>query len=270
MTRLPERHPFVFALAVTVILLVAYIVAGVAAASVPTDAAGQRAVEALARLCAAAACAWVIRRVGLSADAGLTRAGAWGVWLIVGLALVFQLPIQLSALFGRLAIPISDWALSGAVAFNGAAAGALEELAFRGLLLFALLRVWSDSRQGVVQSVALSSLLFGVLHFIRLPMGQPVVEVSLLVLDATVSGIFYAGIVLYARSIWPAVAYHAVPNAVVGAFAVATPGFSETVAAWVPILLSEIPVVALGLYLLARIVGRGGSNAPAGSRTAMT
>jgi membrane protease YdiL (CAAX protease family) len=257
MTGLPQRHPIGFGLVVTVLLVVAYVVAGLVAALATTDAAGQRLVEALVRLGGAATCAWVVWRVGLSADAGLSHAGASVGWLIVGLVLVFQLPIQLFALFGRLTVPVSDWALSGAVAFNGAAAGVLEELGFRGLLLFALLRVWSDSPRGVVQSVALSSLLFGVVHFIRLAMGQPVADVSLLVLDATVSGIFYAGIVLYARSIWPAVAFHAVPNAVVGAFAVATPGFSETVAAWVPILLSEIPVVALGLYLLARTVRRG-------------
>jgi membrane protease YdiL (CAAX protease family) len=257
MTTFPGRRPVVFGLVVTVSLLVVYVAAGIVAALTTTEAAGQRVVEALARLGGAAACGWIVWRVGLAANVGLIRAGTWGGWLIVALVLAFQMPIQLFAFFGSLTVPVADWTLPSAVALNGAAAGVLEELAFRGLLLFGLLRAWADSPRRVLKSVALSCVLFGAAHFIRLPMGAPVAEVSLLVLDAAISGIFYAGIVLYARSIWPAVAYHVVPNAMVGAFAAATPGFSETVGAWVPILVSEIPVVALGVYLLVHATRRG-------------
>ena len=255
-TFLTTRHPVVFGLVVTVLLLAVYVAANIVSTLITTEATSQRVLEALLRFGAAAACAWVIWRVGLAADAGLLHGGTWGGWLIVVLVLAFQVPVQLFAWFDSLTVSVSDWPQVGSIALNGAAAGVLEEMAFRGLLLFGLLSIWTDSRHGVVKSVALSCVLFGAGHLFRLLMGQPLPQVSLLVLDAAVSGIFYAGIVLYARSIWPAVVYHVVPNAVVGAYAAATPGFSETVSGWVLILLSEIPVVALGVYLLVRAVRR--------------
>ena len=109
----------------------------------------------------------------------------------------------------------------------------------------------------LILNAACSSLLFGATHLIRLAMGQPVTEVGLLVMDASISGIFYAGVVLYSGSIWPAVACHVVPNAVVGAYAAASPGFTETVEAWIPILLSQIPVAAAGVFLLVQAAPGG-------------
>ena len=255
-TIVTTRHPLVFGIVVTVLLLAVYVAAAIVAAVITTDATSQQVVEALLRLGAAAACAGVIWRVGLAADVGLLHGGTWGAWLIVVLVLAFQVPVHLFAWFNSLTVSVSDWTRVGSIAFNGAGAGVLEEMVFRGFLLFGLLRIWADSRHGTVKSVALSCVLFGAGHLIRLLMGQPVAQVSLLVLDTAVSGIFYAGIVFYARSIWPAVACHVVPNVVVGAYAAATPGFSETVSGWVLILLSEIPVVALGVYLLVRAVRR--------------
>jgi membrane protease YdiL (CAAX protease family) len=253
---LTTRRPLAFGLVVTILLFAVYIAANIVAVSITTNTTSQQAVEALLRLGAAATCGWVIWRIGLADDVGLLRGGKWGTWLIVVLVLSFQVPIQLFAWFDSLTVPVSDWPRVGSIALNGAGAGVLEEMVFRGLLLFGLLRIWADSRHGTVKSVVLSCILFGVGHLIRLLMGQPLPQVSLLVLDTALSGIFYAGIVLYARSIWPAVAYHVVPNAVVGAYAAATPGFSETVSGWVLILLSEIPVVILGMYLLVRAVRR--------------
>jgi membrane protease YdiL (CAAX protease family) len=214
-----EQRPLAFGLSVTGALLVAYIVAGVAAAGITVDSTTRPTVEALGRLCFAGVFAWVIWRAGLAGKAGLARAGRAHGWLFVALALAFQVPIALWAFFGGIVVPVPDWAGPGAVALNGAAAGVLEELAFRGLLLLGLLRALRGRKEAMVMSVVYSSLLFGASHLIRLAMGQPVAAVSLLVLDAAVSGIFYAGVVLYSGSVWPAVAHHVVPNAVVGALA---------------------------------------------------
>jgi membrane protease YdiL (CAAX protease family) len=74
----------------------------------------------------------------------------------------------------------------------------------------------------------------------------------MLILDSFLAGIFYAALVIRARSIWPAIAVHLFLNAYVGARAAGVTGFEETTSAWLIILLSELPLVALGLYLLRR------------------
>jgi hypothetical protein len=42
-----------------------------------------------------------------------------------------------------------------------------EEILFRGLVLYALVRVWGDTKRGLVGSVVLTSLLFSVLPWVR-------------------------------------------------------------------------------------------------------
>ncbi len=251
--RFASRRPVAFAVTMTFVLLALYIAAGVAAAVSSTAGAGYQTVEALGRLAASALIIWMLWRLGWVSDAGITRLGAWSAWLLVLAFLAYQIVVHMFAFFGDPRFRLADPAWAGAVALNGAAAGLLEELVFRGVVLYALLKAWTNSTGGLARSVLLSSFLFGAGHLIRIAMGQPVPVVSLLALDGFIAGIYYAAFVLYARSVWPAVAIHALLNGVVGARAAGIAGFEETVSAWLLILALELPAVAFGLYLLRRV-----------------
>ncbi len=257
--RFASRHPVAFAVTMTFVLLALYIAAGVAAALSSTAGAANQTVEALGRLAASALIVWMLWRLDWLSDAGITRLGAGFVWLLVFVFLAYQIVVHMFAFFGDPRFRVADPAWASAVALNGAAAGVLEELVFRGLILYALLKAWLNSTAGLTKTVLLSSFLFGAAHLIRIAMGQSAPVVSLLALDGFIAGIYYAAFVLYARSVWPAVAIHALLNGVVGARAASIAGFEETVSAWLLVLALELPAVAFGLYLLRRVRRRTGA-----------
>ena len=236
----------------TSILWILYVASGVAAAVLTNNAADYQTVEALARLAAAALVYGLAVRLGLGSSVGLFRPGRWQSWAIVVPVVSYLVAIHLYAFFGDLEVPLPLSPLATAVALDGSAAGVLEEIAFRGLVLFALLRAFRGERRGLARAVFWSSVLFGVAHLVRLAAGLPLPQVSLLILDASLAGIYYSAFVLHSRSIWPAVLAHAAVNAVIGARAVGVEGFEETVPAWILILVLKLPVVLLGLLLLAR------------------
>jgi membrane protease YdiL (CAAX protease family) len=247
-----SRHPLVLAVSLTFALIVLYIVAGITAEVVSSGDISHQVVEAVARLAAAGVFALIIRGFGMMRDAGITRAGTGWVWLLVIVVIIYRILVHSYAFFGSLGLAFPWSPLSAAVALNGGAAGVLEEVAFRGAVLGLLLRCWGRLSGGATRSALLTAALFGGSHIIRLAVGQPLPTVGLLVLDAFLAGIFYAALVIRARSIWPAVLIHLVLNAYVGARAVSVPGFEETLSAWGVILLFELPLVALGLYWLRK------------------
>lgn len=82
--------------------------------------------------------------------------------------------------------------------------GIFEELLFRGAVLHAF-----EVRYGVTVAFFVSSLLFGLMHYVNWISGQPFGNTSLQVAHAAGSGLMYAAIVLATRSIWFSVAFHA-------------------------------------------------------------
>jgi membrane protease YdiL (CAAX protease family) len=78
-----------------------------------------------------------------------------------------------------------------------AAVPAMEELLFRGLLLFGL-----ERRYGAAPALLFSSCMFGVSHLGAVP-----------AVYATVAGLFLGALALKTRSVWPSIATHAAVNA---------------------------------------------------------
>lgn len=81
--------------------------------------------------------------------------------------------------------------------------GLLEELLFRGILV----RAWM--RKGERFAVVVSSVLFGVVHLSQLMGGQTGVLTILQIVFAAVWGFAMANLVVASRSVWFAVAFHA-------------------------------------------------------------
>ncbi len=256
MKRFAADSPIAFSFLTTVLLWLCYIAAGVAAPLLGTTAAGQQTGSAVGRLVAALIFLGLLWWLGWLRAAGITELGTWRSWLLVLPVLAYEVLAHLYAFFGSLALGVPESPLGRAVALNGAAAGLLEELAFRALLLYALTRLWADSRHGILKSVLISSSFFGSAHLLHLTLGRPVPLVLLLFVSAFLGGIYYAAFVLHSGSVWPAVVLHVVLNAVVGAQAVGNPQFAETVSGWLLVLALQLPVVVLGMVLILRVQPR--------------
>lgn len=130
--------------------------------------------------------------------------------------------------------------------------GMFEELLFRGAVLRAV-----EVCCGVTVAFFVSSLLFGLMHYVNWVGGQPFANTTLQVAHAAGSGLMYAAIVLVTRSIWFSIAFHALWDCsifLIGVMSVDTPVDGVTAAGdsggflQVFLLLGLEPVYGLLLF----------------------
>lgn len=134
--------------------------------------------------------------------------------------------------------------------------GFAEEAAFRGIILFVLLRAWGADLAGVLRAVLVSSALFRLLHLSNLsPAGQEVLQVLNQVLYAGLFGIAFAALRLRVNSISPLIAIHTALNLAGGITEQGTAS-AFTLAEAVALTLPTVILAAYGLYLLRRSVAQ--------------
>lgn len=183
--------------------------------------------------------------------AGITHLGSRRLWLITLLILFYTGLSALIAFFGTLRVDLSLHSSMTPVLVHTTMAGVMEEILFRGLILYVLVAKWGGSRRGLLSAVSLSAFLFGTLHFVNLAGGQADVT-TLQVAEAFVSGILYGALVLTTGSIWPAVVLHSGINLLVNVAALNTPGFAGTAGQYLALVLLEMPLTLYGFYLLTK------------------
>jgi hypothetical protein len=168
------------------------------------------------------------------------------------LVIVYQL-----AFFRGIAIDLSNlWGSGGAqsILMRQAVVGVAEETLFRGFLLYALVRVWGDSRRGLLAALAVPALIFGLAHAPQVLAGDPMDDTLMTMLNCTVSGLWWGALVLVGGSLWPAVLLHAASNASFQITALGLGGIDATVADYAAATAAELPLVIAGFWLLLRKV----------------
>ncbi len=82
--------------------------------------------------------------------------------------------------------------------------GLFEELLFRGILMRGL-----ESRLGTVAALVISSVAFGLMHYVNWVAGQPFGDTTAQVFHAMGAGFLFGSLMLITGSIWPSVLLHA-------------------------------------------------------------
>ena len=256
--RLAATHPVLFGVLITFSVLVLYIVAGVFAAAVTRDGVSRNLVEAVGRLGASGLFVYLLWGFGWLDGSGATSRGTAAAWLVTLLLIAYETIAFQFAFFGDLAVTMSNPGLSLSVGLNALATGPLEEIPFRAVILYAFLRLWGSTKKGIIRSVVYSALLFSLSHLVHLALGRPLDMVALKVVMTFLSGIYFAALVLRWRSIWTVVLFHGVLNAVLSVRAIEVGGFTETATMLGTVIPFQLPLVALGIYWIAKAPPRLG------------
>lgn len=182
-------------------------------------------------------------------DAGL-GAPRWGA-----LRLLWFPAIYVALMFGIASLGSPPQApLVALLLVNTALVGLSEETMFRGILLSGL-----RTRLRLFPAVALSTVVFGVVHVLNVFLTGSLTLAIAQACAAMASGLFLAAIRIRTASLWPAVAYHAVWDfATFYAFLAHAPGMEAAGegTADIPIWAAALPVAFIlpiglyGLYLL--------------------
>lgn len=251
--RIAAHNPAAFSFLITALVLVSYVAAGIFAEIFSSNSVEQNLLAALGRGAGAIGFAFIIFRFGWQDDSGLSRFGSLAAW-IAGLSILAYeivthvVPLMDGANLGSVFSPDS-----ASVALNALATGPLEEIPFRGIILYAFVRLWANKDQGLAKSAIVSSLFFGASHLIHILLGRPLPQATFISVNAFLAGIYYAAIVIRWRTLWPGIAIHGVLNAIVGIVAFSTPGFEEPAGILALAAILQLPIAILGLYLIMKI-----------------
>lgn len=91
--------------------------------------------------------------------------------------------------------------------------GVFEETLCRGVVLTLFMRKWGGSKKGYYLALILSSVLFGLIHFIHFVLGDASLLATMTqVVCATFIGVFFGGCLLINQNILPVILLHGVFN----------------------------------------------------------
>jgi membrane protease YdiL (CAAX protease family) len=201
-------------LAITILFIAATVLMSVPASRF-TDPAAREYAAGIARIIIGLITILAMRRPKWGSYALSWRAPrGWAIILPVAAYLLVVYPLLFT---GTLGLNLSQPNVAAGVAFNGFAAGALEELVFRGLILSLLLggNLDDQSSSNVRRAVIISALLFSVPHALNVFVGHAEVRVLAQLVWAFLLGIVFACLRISGRSVWPVAVLHGVVNAFV-------------------------------------------------------
>jgi membrane protease YdiL (CAAX protease family) len=204
---------------ISVAITAAFIAATILFVSVPasrfSDPAAREYAAAIARVILAMVAIIALRKSNWASDA-LRSPTPRSWWIILPVA-IYSLIVYPLLFTGTLALNLGDPNLASGVACNGFAAGALEELVFRGLIL----SLWlssdlEDNRLKTAwRAIIVSALFFSLPHALNLFAGHAEARVIAQLLWSFLLGAVFACLRIVGRSIWPVAVLHGVMNAFV-------------------------------------------------------
>ena len=253
---LATDHPLAFAMIATLVFILMVIVSSVLGAAWPGEPYGQYIGGVIGRGISSAILLVALSRLGWLRPAGFTRPGRSPAWLISLLLLAYWIPVSAYAVTRNFDFGISDPELLGLLTLFFLAHGFLEEVAFRGLILYAFVRVWGSTAPGMIKSVLVSALFFGGMHGIYILSGTPLTALPLQMVETFFLGIFLGVLVLRGSSIYPAVFFHGIVNLAGFLNLLANSFDGIPPSAWLLLSLLMLPLAIFGIYLLRDVPHR--------------
>jgi len=202
-------------LAITIVFIAATVLLVSVPASRFTDPAAREYAAGIARVIVGLIVIVTIRQRNWGLNAlSSPSPRSWAITLPVAVYCLVVYPLLFT---GTLSLNLSQPNLAAGVAFNGFAAGALEELVFRGLILSLLLSANSDDQRlsNTWRAILISALLFSVPHALNLLAGHAEARVLAQVVWSFLLGVVFACLRIAGRSIWPVAVLHGAMNAFV-------------------------------------------------------
>jgi membrane protease YdiL (CAAX protease family) len=251
-----RNHPVAFVLTSTMAWVVLLLVLMGIASSALRMPYNNATIGTIGRLAVTACVLLLMWHLGWLKAAGVTRLGRRQVWLLALGGMAYFAVASLYAFYGQVAfdflslirLPESRTALTTQLVV---ALG--EEVLFRGLVLCALYSAWGSTRQGMIGSVVVTSLLFAALHLTQVfTSGVSLPSALVLTLEACVVAVWWGALVVVGGSIWPALMLHFTGNTIVAVQGLAVPMVEPAALAYIRLLGFSLPLGALGTLMLVR------------------
>lgn len=131
------------------------------------------------------------------------------------------------------------------------ASGLGDAYFFNGIVLICFLRVWGDSKYGVIKSVLIASLFVGVSFWIRgfFPAysDRDMEIVFYIVLSTFLSGLVYGAMLIFARNLWIPIIYHAIYN-----YLAFHPALEHDLSSYMSLAIINAPLAICSIILILK------------------
>lgn len=252
---LASKHVLTFAAVITFVFILLVILSAIFVnARWPADTSGWYIGSTVGRLISIFILLATLSRLGWLGPAGFKSLGGRNTWLIMLLPLAYTIAMSAYAMTGNFDFSFTDPALAAAAALFLFIHAFLEEVAFRGLILYGFTQAWGSNKSDSIKCVLISSIFFGGYHLIYI-LGEPLPVVLLRMVSAFFLGILLGALVLRGKSIYPVAVLHGVLN-LAGFLNLTSNATQGTPTGWLLLNLAMIPLAGLGLYLLRGVPDR--------------
>ena len=255
-SKFATHRPVGFILVVTIVWVVLFLVFMGITSTILQKPYGDTMTVSIGRLAVTTCVLFLAWRLDWLKASGISELGSWQVWLLALGGLVYFASVSLYSFYGSVASDFSSLLQlpdARTAVITHFIAGLSEEILFRGLVLYALIRVWGNTTWGILGSVLLAAALFALVHITQVfTHGTSLSSALLLVFQVFVISTWWGALVVMGGSISPAVILHFVINAVVAVQGLTTPMVEPGILAYRQLLWFSLPLGVLAIGLLAK------------------
>ena len=252
--RFADRKPFIFVVGV----LVAWILLGsifvILAATLfrlpitdPKIQAAGTLIATILLLCIAIRISWID-------GIGIVNLGSPSLWMVTLIVAIYVLLVNSYAYFDEITFLPASLFTQDAVPLllRGLQVGFVEEVVFRGIILYGLVRTWGKSNRGLFAALAVQAALFSVLHTLQVFFGADLASAISNVLATFIFGLWVGALVVSFGSLWPAILIHAVSNSFILINGLSNQWVIPNYLGFLRGSLFELPLVLLGLWFVLK------------------
>lgn len=186
---------------------------------------------------------------------GITTFGTWSSWLLVVIIGCYLIYSGFNSFFGQVTFNFAklfDTEEARAIILRQPIIGFVEETMFRGIILYALSRVWGQTKRGVVAAVIFQAALFGVFHSLQVLAGVTLETAVSNILHTFVFGIWLGLMVINVGTLWPAIFLHALSNSFILIKGLNSLWIDPVSLGFIRATLFELPLVLVGVFMFIR------------------
>lgn len=197
-------------------------------------------------------------KLGWLEAARITRLGIGQVWLFALGGLIYYACASLYTFYGSVSFDFSilpRLPTSRLTVLTHFMVALNEEILFRGIVLYVLIRAWGSTARGWIGSLVLSSLLFAILHATQIFTDRLEPSSALfLVLGTFIISIWWGALALAGGSIWPSVLLHFTGNAAVAVQGLSTPMLEPASLMYERLFWFSLVLGVISVWLLIKAV----------------
>jgi membrane protease YdiL (CAAX protease family) len=253
--RFSERKPLIFVLILLLAWMILVFIVAILVGFLLDKPIADPLIQSVGALVATLFLLFGAYHIGWISQIGITSFGSPLSWIATLALSIYVILADFYAFFGESSFQVSSLLDQGAwpILLQGFRAGFVEEVVFRGIILYSLVRLWGKKNRGIVMAIIVQAVLFALPHVFQVLAGVAPTSVLSNVLATLIFGLWTGMLVVVVGSLWPAIFLHAVSNSFTLIKGLSSTWITPYHLGYLRGALVELPLVLIGLWIVLKL-----------------